>query len=192
MAALVKDAKNPVATRVEALIAVESLKDPEAKELAKFALASDEPKLRAAGRFVQAKFDPAAVLAALPELLRDEKVSLAEKQGAFDILARQKSSQEVDELLAEWLDKLNAGKVADPLLLDVLDAAEMRATTPKMKLFAPLKAKVNQYRAAQAKLADGPKGDKLAPYFNALEGGDAEKGRNIFLNNSRGVLSALP
>ena len=184
MAALVKDAKNPASTRVAALYAVEALKDTNTKALAKFALESDEARLRAAGRAVQARLDPAAVVAALPELLRDNAVSLAEKQGAFDILARQKASQEVDQLLADWLDQLNAGKVPAPLVLDVLDAADARAGTAKLKLFAPLKQKAAEYRAAKAKLADGPKGDKLATYFGALEGGDAASGRDTFLNNS--------
>jgi quinoprotein glucose dehydrogenase len=43
---------------------------------------------------------------------------------------------------------------------------------------------VDKYRAEQNKIANDSKGDKLAPYFDALEGGDAEKGRAIFLNNS--------
>ena len=184
MAALVKDAKNPAGTRVEALLAVEALKDPGLKELAAFALASDEPKLRAAGRTVKAHLDPTAVLKELPALLADEKVSVAEKQGAFAILATQKASEETDKLLAAWLDQAIDGQVPRTLVLDVLDAAETRAKTDKLKLFAPLKQKADRYRAEQNKIADGPKGNKLAPYSDALEGGDAEKGRALFLNNS--------
>ena len=41
MAALVKDAKQPMSLRVEALYAVDALRDPAAKELAAFALESD-------------------------------------------------------------------------------------------------------------------------------------------------------
>ncbi|QJW96135.1 PVC-type heme-binding CxxCH protein [Frigoriglobus tundricola] len=184
MAAVVKDAKTPVSTRVEALYAVEALKDPGTKELAAFALASEEPKLRAAGRAVKAHLDPASVLKDLPGLLDDPKVSVAEKQGAFAILAGQKSSEETDRLLDTWLDQLNAGKVAPALVLDVLDAAEKRAGTSKLKLYSPLKPKVEKYRSAQAKLTEGPKGDKLASYFDSLEGGDAVRGRDIFLNNT--------
>ncbi|MBN9122026.1 MAG: HEAT repeat domain-containing protein [Planctomycetes bacterium] len=184
MAALVRDVKTPVGTRVEALYAAEALKAPDLKNLAAFALGSDEPKLRAAGRSVQAKIDPDAVLKALPALLKDEKVSLAEKQGAFAVLATYKASADVDTLLAEWLDRANAGVVPGALVLDVLDAAETRAKTDKLKLFAPLKSKVDQYRAGRSKVASDPKGDKLAAHLESLEGGDAEKGRSIFLNNS--------
>ncbi|HEY1190353.1 MAG TPA: PVC-type heme-binding CxxCH protein [Gemmata sp.] len=184
MAALVKDAKAPVSTRVEALFAVEALKDTSTKSLAAFALDSDEPRLRAAGRAVHAHLEPAAVVKTLPALLEDPKVSLAEKQGAFAILAAQKTSEETDQLLGLWLDRVNEAKVPGALVLDVLEAAETRAKTPKLKLSVPLKSKVDAYRNARNKLANGPKGDKLAVYVDALEGGDAEKGRSLFLNNS--------
>ena len=92
--------------------------------------------------------------------------------------------KETDKLLAEWLDRAIADKVPLALVLDVLDAADTRAATAKLKLFAPLKQKADKYRAEQVTLTTGPKGDKLATYFDALEGGDVEKGRGIFLNNS--------
>ncbi|AMV30287.1 Cytochrome c [Gemmata sp. SH-PL17] len=184
MAALVKDAKNPVGTRVEALFAVEALKDAGMKELAAYALSSDEPRLRAAGRTVQSHFDASTVLKALPALLEDEKTSLAEKQGAFAILATQKASEETDKLLSEWLDRVGSGKVPAALVLDVLDAAEQRANTSKLKLYTQLKPKVEKYRSGQNKIANEANGNKLAPFLESLEGGDIEKGRNIFLNNS--------
>ncbi|MFM8273707.1 MAG: PVC-type heme-binding CxxCH protein [Gemmata sp.] len=184
MVALVKDPKSPVATRAGALLAVESLKDPATKELAAFALASDEPRLRAAGRGVQSRLDPAGAMKSLPALLRDENASVAEKQGAFAILGGMRASEEADKLLSEWLDQVTAGKVAPALVLDVLDAAEQRANTPKLKLYEQLKPKVDRYRAAQAKAANDPNGDKLATHADALEGGDADAGRALFLNNA--------
>jgi quinoprotein glucose dehydrogenase len=201
MVALAKDVKQPVSVRVEALYAVDALRDPMTKELAAFALSSDEPKLRAAGRAVKARLEPIAVLRELPELLKDTQVSIPEKQGAFAILAkfgtspekqgvfatlaRLGASSEVDKLLDEWLNLAIMGKVPGEIVLDVLDAAEQRANTPKLKLYASLKQKVDKYRAAQNALASDPNtGDKLAPYLESLAGGDAQRGRNIFLNNS--------
>jgi quinoprotein glucose dehydrogenase len=184
MAGLVKDAKNPVSVRVEALFAVDALRDPTTKELAALALSSDEAKLRAAGRSVQAKLEPVTVVKELSALLKDEKAALVEKQGAFAILSSAPESETADKLLDEWLDLLLANNVPQGLSLDVLEAAESRAKRAKLKLFAPLKAKVDKYRAAQNKIATDPKGDKLANYLESLAGGDAEKGRNIFLNNS--------
>ncbi len=183
LAELVKDAKSPASLRVEALFAVDALNDPVTKELAGFALASEEPRLRAAGRGVKAKVDPAGVLKELPGLLKDEKTSLAEKQGAFAILAGMKESQDTDKLLDEWLDAAIESKVAPDVILDLLDAADRR-TKSKVKLFTSLKAKLDKYRAAQTKIAGDPKGDKLAPYLESLVGGDADRGRSIFLNNS--------
>ncbi|MCE9568244.1 MAG: c-type cytochrome [Planctomycetes bacterium] len=183
LAGLVKDEKTPVSLRVDALFAVDAINSPETKDLAALALASTEPKLRAAGRGVKAKADPIAVMKELPELLKDTQTSLAEKQGAFAILAGMKSSEDADKLLDEWLDAAIAAKVPGDVVLDVLDAADKRASA-KLKLFAPLKAKVDKYRAAQNKIAADPKGDKLAGHLESLAGGDADRGRSIFLNNS--------
>ena len=193
LAALVRDAKNPVSTRVDSLLAVEALKAGDTKELAAFALTSDQPKLRAAGRAVAARLAPANVLKELPALLKDDGASIPEKQGAFAILAGMKASEETDKLLAEWLDRANGGTVPAALVLDLLDAADARVEREKkerdkkkdrFELYAPLEQKVNKYRTAQNKIANDPKGDKLAAQFDALEGGDADKGRAIFLNNS--------
>jgi quinoprotein glucose dehydrogenase len=83
-------------------------------------------------------------------------------------------------LLDEWLDLALANKVPPEILLDVLDAAETRANTPKLKLYASLRQKVDKYRGAQKIRSD----DQLAPHRESIAGGDAEKGRNVFLNNS--------
>ena len=179
MTTLVKDVKAPAAARVEALQALAALKDPAAAEMTAFALGSPEPLLRAAGRAAKARTSPGEVLKELPALLKDDKMSLAEKQGAFAILAAAGESAPADQLLAEWLDALAAGKVPPELQLDVLDAADTRLTTPKLKLMAPLRQKVDAYRAAQGKT-----GDKLAAWSETLAGGDAAKGRDIVLNNA--------
>src|SRR5262249_55283283 len=151
MTAIIKDTKAVVSARAEALQALAAIKDPSATEMTAFALASSDPVLRAAGRAVKARTSPDEVLAELPALLKDDKVSLAEKQGAFAILAVAGSSAPADELLAEWLDAVSVGKVAPELMLDVLDAAETRLTTPRLKLNAPLREKIDAYRTAQGK-----------------------------------------
>jgi len=180
MTALVKDAKQPVGLRVEALHAVDALRDPTAKELSAFALGTHEPRLRAAGRAVRARLEPAVVLRELPALLDDGTVPVVEKQGAFAILAAQRSSEETDKLLDAWLDRALANRVQPEVLLDLLDAAEARVNAPRLRLFTPLKEKVEKYRAAQK----AHMGDMLAGYRESLAGGDAEKGRAIVLNNS--------
>jgi quinoprotein glucose dehydrogenase len=105
---------------------------------------------------------------------------LIEKQGAFAILASQRSSREADKLLDAWLDRALANDVPPELLLDVLDAAETRANSSRLRLYAPLKEKVEKYRTTHKARPD----DQLASYRESLAGGDAEKGRHIVLNNS--------
>jgi quinoprotein glucose dehydrogenase len=178
MAAIVKDETQPVNLRVEALLAADALKAEGLKNLVDIAGVSKEPKLRAAALSVWAKLDP-AILKQFPTILKSDTPTTVEKQAIFAVLATQRRSEETDKLLDEWLDAVIAKKVPPELILDVLDAAETRANTPKLRLFAPLKAKVEKYRGEQAK-----EGDKLAPFLESLAGGDAERGRNIFLNNS--------
>jgi quinoprotein glucose dehydrogenase len=180
MAALVRDAKQPVNLRVEALYAVEALKDASLKDLAALSLETNQPRLRAAGRAVRARLEPAVVLQELPALLKNGAVTLIEKQGAFAILASQRSSREADKLLDAWLDRALANDVPPELLLDVLDAAETRANSSRLRLYAPLKEKVEKYRTTHKARPD----DQLASYRESLAGGDAEKGRHIVLNNS--------
>ncbi len=178
MVALVKDTTQPASLRVEALYALVALKDPARKDLATYALSTDLPRLRAAGRAVQARFDSAPILKELPALLKNAKTSLEEKQGAFAILANLGSSEAADKLLNEWVDAAIAGQVPGEIILDVLDAAEVRARGAKGS--GSLKQKVEKYRAAHQASAT----DQLVPYLESLMGGDAERGRNIFLNNS--------
>jgi quinoprotein glucose dehydrogenase len=174
---LVKDDKAPISTRVDALLALAALKDRAAGELTEFALQSSEPKLRAAGLSVKAKADPDATLKLLPALLKNEIVSVVEKQAAFVVLAGFAQSDDADKLLDEWLDAALANKAAPELLLDILDAAEVR-TKAKFRVQASLKTKFEQFRSSQVKSAD-----KLAPWSDSLAGGDTDKGRDIVLNN---------
>jgi quinoprotein glucose dehydrogenase len=121
------------------------------------------------------------VLKELPELLKDEKTALPEKQGAFAILAGHAVGRTSDKLLDEWLDRALAGKVPPEIVLDVLDAAETRANAPRLKLYASLKAEGGPSTARRAGEAAG---QARSPYLESLAGGDAERGRDIFLNNS--------
>lgn len=181
LAGMVADAKLSGSTRAESLFALEALKAKELAETAKAALESSEPKLRAAARVVLAKANPTAAAKELPALLKDEAASLIEKQMAFGVLGSMRESKEIDEALAEWLDQLIAEKVPDALKLDVLEAAEARTRTRNLKLHAPLREKLADYdKQTRAKAA----GDMVKRNLEALAGGDAERGREIVLNNA--------
>jgi len=73
------------------------------------------------------------------------------------------------------------GEVPAELQLELLEAAEARTTAKKLTLHADLKAKLKAYDTQLRKSA----GDNLLKrYPDALSGGDAAKGRDIFLNNN--------
>jgi quinoprotein glucose dehydrogenase len=179
--ATVTDAKQPVNLRVDALYALDDLK---AKELdaALAASANDTAdKLRGAVNVVTARKDPKQAAKKLPELLMDTKASTIEKQMAFEALGKLPESKEADAALAEWLQFYKAGKVKAELQLDLLDAAKARVENNKLKLQAPLKELLKEIdtaaRAAEAK-------DPLSRNRETLLGGDAEKGREIVVNNA--------
>lgn len=181
LASMVADAKLSGSTRAESLFALEALKAKELNDTAKAALESSIPKLRAAARVVLAKANPTAAAKDLPALLKDEQAATIEKQMAFGVFGTMKESKEIDAALAEWLDQLIADKVPDALKLDVLEAAEARTRTRNLKLHAPLREKLADYdKQVRAKAA----GDMVKRNLEALSGGDAERGREIVLNNA--------
>ena len=181
MLELIADAKQPVNTRVEALFALEAVKATQLAEAAKLALASGEAKLRGAARVVNAKSNPTAALTELPALLKDDQASLVEKQMALAVMGTLKESADIDGAILGGLTDVLAGKLPIALKLDVMEAAQARSTTDKLKLHAPLREKLKEIdtadRAAVAK-------DPLARDRLASAGGDAAVGRQIFLNNA--------
>jgi quinoprotein glucose dehydrogenase len=123
---------------------------------------------------VSAKADPAAAEKDLPALLKDSAATTVEKQAALLALGRLRESKPADEALAAWLDDLVVGKVPPELALDLLDAARARAS-------ASLKEKVTAYeKQVEERAAKEP----LAKWRDVTHGGDAERGKQVFLNNA--------
>ncbi len=181
LAGMVNDDTQSATTRAESLFALEALKAKELAETAKAALESMQPKVRAAARVVLAKANQALAAKELPALLKDESASVIEKQMALGVLGTMRESPEIDSTLAVWLDDLIAEKVPAELKLDVLEAAEARTQARKLKLHAPLKEKLAAYdKQVRAKAGQ----DYVKRNLEALAGGDAEKGKAIFLNNA--------
>jgi quinoprotein glucose dehydrogenase len=158
--ALLGDRKNTSGVRAEALRALAALKDERLHKGVTLALEDRSPALRAEGRRVLVAIDPAAALPALEEAL--ENGTTHERQQAFAVLGGMKLDKS-EAVLAKWLDRLIAGKVAPAVRLDLVEAAEKRGTEG-------LKKRLARY---------GP--DR---YRDALEGGDREAGKAIFLHKS--------
>lgn len=181
MAGLVADSARPASVRAEALLALAALKSPEYAAAAKSALDSTEPKLKAAARLASATADPKAAAKSLPPLLADAAVTPVEKQAILAALAKLPESKETDEVLAKWLDDAATGSVPAELRLDVTEAARERLAVKNLKLHAALKDKLTAVeKAAKA----NEKKDPLAVHRDVLAGGDADRGRNVFLNSA--------
>lgn len=167
--ALVADTTKPGSVRAETLKALATLKDAQLAQVAELALKDMNPRVRHEGRRIMlASKKPAEAVVALGEVLNNG--DSVERQGAFAMLADMKAP-EADNVLSAWLDKLLAQAVPAELQLDVLEAARRRGT-------AELKARLAKYQAAL------PMADDLAPYREALAGGDAESGRRIFFDKT--------
>jgi quinoprotein glucose dehydrogenase len=162
--ALVADPKQPAAVRVETLKALQALDDSSLEQAMKLALADDHPRVRAQGWRARAHLEPDGAVAVLTPVL--ESGSTPERQAALDVLGGL-NDPAADRLLGQWLDRLVGGKVPPEVRLDLLEAAQRRHART-------IRDRLARYEASRVK------GDKLAPYREALAGGDAEAGRHVF------------
>ena len=123
----------------------------------------------------------------MPRPIRPHSAALAvdgtnavpERQLALRALGELKESKPTDEGLVMLLDGYD--KLPPELRLDVLEAAQARGSRDGLELHAPLREKLKALdqsaRTAEAK-------DNLARYRKTLAGGDADKGKEHFLNNA--------
>jgi quinoprotein glucose dehydrogenase len=161
--ALAADDKRPASTRIEALRALETLHDRSLEKAMRSALKDVDPLVRSEGHRLLSHLRPEEALTKLESVLKNGPVS--ERQRAFAILGGMQGPR-ADTELRKWLDKLLAGEVAAEVRLDLLEAANRRATPAIQK-------QVQSYQNAR-------KDKPFGLYGDALVGGDAEAGRRIF------------
>ena len=149
--------------RAAALAALAEQKPPQLAEAVDAALNDKDRTLRRAAIHAAAKLPDG------PQRLRKLIASgmPRDQQGAFEAFAAS-AGAEADVLLVESLAQLSAGKVAPEARLDLISAAEARQDVPAVA------EGVARYRASLRK------DDPLAGFREALVGGDAARGRNIF------------
>jgi quinoprotein glucose dehydrogenase len=164
LAAIVADRELSDQTRTEALKALDTLADPRRIDAAQRALLLQGPRSRTEALRVLAKVDPAAAIQPLRDRLAHG--TTAEQQGAIAVLAVMPGDAARREL-AIWLDRLVAGQVPPEIQLDLIEATRGRPETEFHK-------KLEKYQAAK------PKADPLAPYREALSGGDPQRGLAVF------------
>jgi quinoprotein glucose dehydrogenase len=92
--------------------------------------------------------------------------TIGEKQNALETLASLPGVP-ADEVIGQWLDRLQSGSVPKELRLDVLEAAEKRSS-------GSIKEKLAKYEASWSK------DDPLVSYEPALFGGTAAEGKKVF------------
>ncbi|HEV3255546.1 MAG TPA: HEAT repeat domain-containing protein [Gemmataceae bacterium] len=165
---LIGDQKRPARVRVEALKALDTLKDDRLEKAMRLALADHSSRLRSQGQRVLVRLHPGQAITALEHAL--DHGDRIERQGALSTLGRMPGTR-ADALLSRWLDKLLAGQVPLEIQLDLLEAAARRRA-------ADIKQKLTRFEAAR------PKNDPLAGYHETLEGGDAEAGRAVFFTKA--------
>lgn len=164
LAALAKNASAPAEVRVEALRALATVDRTRLGAVLESALVSKDADLQREATKLQAEIDPPAALKRVKEqLVSNEPARQRAALGALGILP----SQEADDILVGWLDRLSARQIPAALELDVLDAAGKRSSREVLD-------RVQRFERAR------PKDDQLAPFHECLEGGDAAEGRKLF------------
>jgi len=149
--------------RVAALKALAAMKDDRLAVAVMAAVEDKDANLRKEGTKLLAQLKAPNVVALLEKLATDEG-PVGVRQNAVESLGRL-AGADAEKALSRLLDALLAAKLPASLRLDVLEAC---APKPGLK-----------ERAAQAHAGD-KKDDPVAPYRDALEGGDADSGRKIF------------
>jgi quinoprotein glucose dehydrogenase len=165
---LVADTKQTPAARVEALRSLEALKDSRREKATQLALADGNALVRTEGRRLLAQAKPAEAIPVLARAINEGEV--ADRQGAFAILAGIQGT-EADDLLAGAMARLLKKQLPPEVHLDLLDAAAKHPT-------AKIKEQLAAFETTRRKE------DHLAAYRETLVGGDAERGRNLFLYKS--------
>ncbi len=168
LASLVLDAKRPASLRAEALLALAALSDPKLPQIVERGLADHEAAVRAAAQQILAKLDSARAIGVLQKVL--DRGATIERQSAFGVLAGMKQDA-ADALLARSLDKLAAGRMPAEVQLDLLEAVNDRNSEQ-------LNKQRDRYEASQNRES------AVARYRETLAGGNAERGRRIFLNKA--------
>jgi len=147
-------------------------------------LADPAAELRAAALLALQQLDPAETMPRLPALLAEGE--LPERRAALSILGATPPgalAARADELLGTQLDALLAGRLPAELSLDVVLAAEACAARAAGAADAdtpgvPLAERLAAHRARLA-----AQDETLAPWLDALFGGDPQAGRELFTRN---------
>jgi quinoprotein glucose dehydrogenase len=168
-AAWVTDSSKSVPVRVAALRLLVARESQESVAIVDAALTSEIDLMRAESRDLLLKREPDRAQQLLVEIAQSSTASTLERQRAVNSLATLQNEQ-ADAVLLMLATQLADGKLSPALHLEVIEAATLRNTSE-------LKSSVDQFKAQQS-----GKG-LLAQYQTAVEGGNSEQGRSLFLGH---------
>ena len=161
-----RDQKADSMQRGQALRALAALESEQLERLIEAGLADPEPAVRIVARELLAARDPEAALVAAEEALGSGEIQ--EQQATLDLLGKLPPSDQQTALLRKAIEELFGGTLAEQLQLEVLEAAEHSD-------HADLRKKAQQFRTQL------PPQDPLRGYRETLFGGNAGRGRELFL-----------
>lgn len=152
--------------RVAALTAVAAIGADDLDAILAKSVEDKSAAVRSEARSLWAEHDPEAAVPALDRAIAEGET--VEQQAAIATLANL-GVEPADKILARWFDKFASGQVPAEIGLELVEAAEKRE---------PLKGRLEAWRSGRSD------GDVLAEWRVSLAGGDAQKGRDIFLNRA--------
>jgi putative heme-binding domain-containing protein len=165
---LVAAAAMPDDARVAALDALAALQAPQLID-ALAGIGADAPvPLRRRAVALLSRTDPAKAVPVLATLLANG--STGEKQAAFEALGDLRHP-DASALLRQWLERLAADDVDPALRVDLLDAAAKHRDDGAIA------------QALAARTAADEAGGPLGPWRVCVEGGDPQRGREVFFDH---------
>ncbi len=162
--AIVLEAQGSGDTQAAALDAMARLKHPRLADAVTVALRSGDEKVRGQAYRQLGTLGAGDAVAALRKVL--DTGSVSDGRNALSALAAMQQA-DADRIIADWMDRLLAGKVDKALQLDVLTAAQARNTPELGSLLKRYEASLDA-------------NDPLARYRIAQHGGDANNGKRLF------------
>ena len=167
---ILKD-ENAGKSRTQALRALGEIESDELGAAVSYASNTKDTSLRSEATRLAPKVKPVGATNKLASVLT--KGSIQEQQSALIALGELKDAS-ADKIITEWLDKLIANKVPNPLKLELLEAAAKRSDKN-------VKTKLDKFNESRP----DPRQNffALEPYLETLEGGNAEKGKKMFYEN---------
>ncbi|MBX3441117.1 MAG: HEAT repeat domain-containing protein [Planctomyces sp.] len=159
------------AVRVQALSALDELKDDSLRGLVDELLSDREPVVRAEARRLLAKFAPERALPLLEQAAIAAEAETLERQSAvrgMSALGTSEADAALERLLVKWAEQ---GQIDPAIQLELLEAAESSGSDR-------LRGLLDRILAARG--TDPP----TAAWTESLEGGDAERGRSVFFGSA--------